>query len=332
MLVPVSVIIPVYNEAAHIVPCLESLVNGTYPAASTEFLVVDGGSKDDTVDRLQSFARSNPDLRLRILHNPDKTQGYALNVAIGNLAPESKLVIRADGHSTYPPDYLSACVATSLATDAENVGGAMVPVGKTPLQEAIAFCMSHPLGVGNARFHLADFNGEVDTVYLGCFKREVFDKVGFFDPHLTPNEDAEFNLRIRKTGGRIYLNSAIQVDYLPRESLATLARQYFNYGRGRCRTVRKHRVIPSSRQLIPPVWLLFSILCVVFTAVSAWWLIMPILYLATCIAVAALAAIQRKNGALFLAPICFVIMHYSWGSGFLYELAAPLKNIQTGRL
>lgn len=316
----ISIIIPTYNEENKIVECIESLLNGDYPLDKIEFIIADGNSADQTVDRIRNFAAEHPDVKIKVVNNFNKTQGYGLNLAIQSADPNSEIILRADAHSLYPRNYVSDCAKTLIEVDADNVGGVMVPIGKTSRQKAVTFCMSHPLGVGNAKFHLGGYSGYVDTVYLGCFRREVFDKAGFFDPVMTPNEDSELNLRIRKSGGKIYLNENIQAKYFPRDSLRKLLKQYFQYGQGRCRTFKKHRQFTSWRQLIPPLWVIATLL---FGIAGLWWkwVWLPLLlYILILLLISIYGVLQRRDVSLLFVPICLVIMHYAWGLGFLHQM------------
>jgi len=316
----ISIIIPTYNEEEKIIPCIESLLDGDYPLSKIEFVIADGNSTDQTVSRIESFADGRPDVAIKVVNNPDKTQGYGLNLAIQNADPDSEIILRADAHSVYPHNYVSDCATTLMEVDADNVGGVMVPVGKTPCQRAVAFCMSHPLGAGNAKFHIGGYSGFVDTAYLGCFKRDVFRKAGMFDPEMTPNEDAEFNLRIRRAGGKIYLNDNIRVDYFPRESFTKLARQYFRYGQGRCRTFQKHRAFTSIRQIIPPLWAVCTPIFLAASLVLPVFVVPLLVYVFVLVAASCYGAVKRCDMAILLSPVCFMIMHYAWGFGFLCQM------------
>lgn len=320
----VSVVIPVFNESNVIVDCLNSLLDCDYPKDKLEFLIADGQSTDNTVEIINNFADMIDDVTIKVFENPNKTQGYGLNIAIGNVDKNTEVILRADAHSIYPKNYIHDCVKTLLSTNADNVGGAMVPIGKTPLQKAISFCMSHPLGVGNAKFHLGNFSGFVDTVYLGCFKRNVFEKVGLFDPMMTPNEDAEFNLRICKSGGKIYLDSEIRIEYFTRDTFSKLTKQYFHYGRGRNRTFKKHRKLTSFRQLAPPLWFVLSLVLLVLGFFWKPFFLPIILYAVTLFICAGYGAVKLRNKTILLSAFCFAIMHYAWGLGFLYQM--PLKT------
>ena len=319
----VSIVIPVYNEEKVIIDCLQTLLDCDYPKDKLEFLIADGQSTDDTVEVINEFSATQ-DVEIKVFDNPNKTQGYGLNIAIENANPDSDIILRADAHSIYPQNYITMCVETLLKSDADNAGGVMVPIGKNPTQKAVAFCMSHPLGVGNAKFHLGNFSGFVDTVYLGCFKRSVFEKVGLFDPKMTPNEDSEFNLRIREAKGKIYLDSKIRVEYFPRDTFNKLIKQYFHYGRGRNRSFKKHFKLTSLRQLAPPVWCVSTLVFLVLTFIWKPCIIPILLYLAAILVSSIIGAVQKRDKSILLSALCLLIMHYAWGIGFIYQM--PLKT------
>ena len=316
----VSVIIPVFNEEDTITHCIKSLMNGDYPLNKLEFIIADGDSTDNTLKNIEDFSIENPDTEIRVVNNPYKTQGYGLNIAIQNVSKDSEIIIRADAHSIYPLNYVADCVKCLLSTNADNVGGVMVPLGKGCLQRAVSFCMSHPLGVGNANFHLGNHSGYVDTVYLGCFKKDIFGKVGLFDPTMTPNEDSEFNMRIRKSGGTVYLDTNIKVEYFPRKTVAKLMKQYFHYGQGRCRTFKKHGALTSFRQVIPPFWTVLTLVSLAMSLFSHLFLLPVLAYFFILLLVSIYGAYKMRDISVLLSPICFAVMHYTWGVGFLSEL------------
>ncbi len=244
----VSVVMACYNEEKFIKKSIESLVDD-YFLNNCELIVVDGMSGDRTQDIVRSFIGQG--LQVRLLENKKKLQVYGLNLGIAEA--KGKIIVRADAHCLYPPGYIKKCVNLLEAKGVSNVGGMMFPKGTKIAQRAIALAMQHPVGVGDAKFHLGNFNGYVDTVYLGTFWKKLFDEIGLYDTNCKTNEDAELNLRIQKAGKKIYLDSSIKVIYFPRESLKALANQYYKYGTGRCYTFLKHRKITSFRQIAPVI-------------------------------------------------------------------------------
>jgi GT2 family glycosyltransferase len=194
----------------------------------------------------------------------------------------------------------------------------MLPQGTKMVQKTIALAMQHPVGVGDAKFHLGNFNGYVDTVYLGTFRKKLFDEIGLYDPNSNPNEDAELNLRILKAGKKIYLDSSIKVAYFPRESLKALALQYYKYGRGRCYTTLKHKKITSFRQIGPVILVIGLFLSLVLSFWKPSLILIPLSYFLALFLISLLSwpkeSIPIKQRLLI--GLAWGVMHVSWGMGF----------------
>jgi succinoglycan biosynthesis protein ExoA len=324
----VSVVMPCFNEEEGIFGALESLVDD-WVLSQGEVLVLDGGSVDGTRRVADEFAKTRgawgPDGAIRIIDNPDRYQAFGLNAGIR--AARGEFIVRADAHGLFPPGYVRNCLDLLRVKEPEaaaNVGGVMEPRGSTLRQKAVALAMQHPLGVGDALFHLGTRSGFTDTVYLGTFRKSVLEEIGLYDTGQRTNEDAELNLRLLETGRKIYLDHHLRVAYFPRKTFSALARQYFAYGRGRARTTRKHRRMTSWRQIIPPVFV------PLLAAAAAGGACLPLLWLfpATYGAAAFLAAVffpgagrdhRPPLGVRIAAFWAMVIMHISWGAGFDIE-------------
>jgi succinoglycan biosynthesis protein ExoA len=313
----VSVLMPCHNEERYIAQALESLIDD-YCLKNCEIIVVDGMSEDRTQDIVNSLIKKG--LPIRLFRNKKKLQVHGLNLALAKAKGE--IIVRADAHCLYPPEYIKRCVELLKTKDVSNVGGIMLPKGEKTIQKAIALALRHPVGVGDAKWHLGNYSGNTDTVYLGTFRKELFDDVGFYDPNSHPNEDAELNLRIRKSGRKVYLDSSIQVTYFPRESLRELAIQYFSYGRGRCYTTLKHKRITSYRQIAPITLVLALFFSILLSFFQPLFLLFPFSYLFLVFLTAQLS--WPKQSISFkqriLTGLAFLIMHTSWGTGFLSRL------------
>ena len=244
----VTIAIPCFNEERHIEKCLEDVFAQDYPAASMEVLVGDGMSTDRTREILERLVASHPG-RLRVIDNPQRLQAAAMNAMIDEARGE--IVIRMDVHARYAPDYVRQCVLVLDETGADNVGGAQRAIPETWFQRALCAALESPLAVGGARYRDPNAEGFVDTVFLGAFRRKVFELVGGYDSNAMTNEDAELNQRILAAGRRIYLSRKIVVQYFPRDSFRSLAKQYYKYGKGRARTLVKHKSFPTPRPAIP---------------------------------------------------------------------------------
>ncbi|NIM91396.1 MAG: glycosyltransferase [Candidatus Aminicenantes bacterium] len=313
----VSVIMPCYNEEKYIADSLQSLLDD-FCLKNCEIIVVDGMSEDGTQDIVNSLIKKR--FPIKLFKNEKKLQVHGLNLALSKA--KGKIIIRADAHCLYPPGYVKKCVDLLMTEKALNVGGVMMPQGETTVQKAIAFALKHPMGVGDAKWHLGNYSGYVDTVYLGTFRKGLFKDIGLYDLKSSPNEDAELNLRILKAGGKVYLESSLEVIYFPRESLKELAIQYFKYGRGRCYTTLKHRKITSFRQIAPILLVLAFFLSIVLSFFQPLILLFPLIYLGVVFLTALLSwpkqSIPFKQR--FLTGLAFLIMHTCWGVGFLSRL------------
>ena len=243
----VTIAMPCLDEARYIDACLRSVLEQDYPPHLLEIIVADGGSRDGTRDVVARIAARDP--RVLLVDNPARVQAAGMNEAIQRARGD--VMVRMDVHCEYARDYVRKCVEILERTGADNAGGAQRPRAETAFQRALCAALDSPLGVGGASYRSALKEGPVDTVFLGAFRRRVFEEVGLYDPGAITNEDAELNQRIVAAGGRVFLSREIVVHYYPRGSFRALARQYFRYGRGRARTLLKHRKLPSLRPIVP---------------------------------------------------------------------------------
>lgn len=250
----ISLVAPVRNEGDNVDHFIADLASQDFHG-ELEVLVADGNSTDDSANRLQTAARV-AGLDLRILPNPAEWVSQGLNACIREARGD--LIVRVDCHSRYPADYLRRCAELSEQTGAWNVGGRLVPMGITPTERAVACAMDSPFGgIGWTR---AAGNGQgpvdTDTVTFGAFRPEAFAQAGLFDESLVRNQDDEFNLRLRRAGGRIVLDPDITVMYRPRGSIRRVWRQYFEYGFWKVPVMVKHRRVLTLRSMAPPAFVL----------------------------------------------------------------------------
>ena len=240
------------NEAEHVEQFVADIAAQDF-AGEIELLVADGGSTDSSVERLRVSAERTG-VPLIVLENPAGWVSQGLNACVRRATGD--LLVRLDCHSRYPSDYLRLCAEVAEAEpDAAAVGGIVVPEGRTPMERAVACAMDGPFGgIGWMRDTDRPMRRDSDVITYGAFRPETFRKVGYFDESLRRNQDDEFTNRIRLSGGRVVLDSAIKVLYTPRGSFRGVARQYFEYGRWKVAVMRKHRRVISTRSLAPPAF------------------------------------------------------------------------------
>ncbi len=313
----VSVIIPMKNEEQHIAQCLESVVRQDYPKGLMEVLVIDGMSQDSSRKIVTRFAEEYSFIAL--LHNSKQATTSALNMGINQ--SKGQIIIRVDAHCSIQGDYISCCVNALQKTGAQNVGGLMRPVGTTFLERAIAFAMCSPFGMGSGKFHYCKKEMYVDTVYLGAYQREAVQKTGLYDEKAHYGEDDELNYRLIKSGGKIFLTPRIRSRYYPRSSLLALWKQYYKYGRGKVRTIKKHGRPASWRHLVPAIFVSSIIVSLLLFPVNPafGWLIAGICgsYLVSSILVSARICFREGWKYFPVLPIVFATIHLSYGMGFL---------------
>lgn len=321
----ISVLIPTLNEERYIAKCLDSLLSGGYPKDRVEFVVADGGSRDKTREIVSAFGEREP--KVRWIPNPLVHQAGGVNAAAATATVESKYLIRVDAHALYPTGFLGDVVAVAEETSAELVVFVNEPHFETCFQRAVAYAFAHPLGVGDSKYRLGNFTGEVEHGQHGCFRRDCFEKLGGYDPEIMPNEDAELSYRVWQSGGRAYLSSRLRMKYFPRRTLHALGRQYFLYGYGRSLNCAKHRQLPRLRQMAPPLLLALELIVLAVAPFHPLALLLLAPYALLIIAVTLLAAVKSRSLCLFWLIPVFSTMHHAWATGFYAGCAEALRRL-----
>jgi len=316
----VTIIMPIRNEADFIERSLGAVLSQDYPSDKLEVLIADGMSDDGTRGLIQSIARQHPDIQVTILDNPRKIVPTGFNIALSRARGD--IIIRIDGHTIVEPDYVRECVAMLASSGADNVGGKMNAVSNTAFGASVAVATSSPFGVGGARFHYSDKEEWVDTVYMGAWRRDVFEKIGPFDEEMVRNQDDEHNYRLRAAGGRILLSPRIRSKYYPRTSYTSLWRQYFQYGYWKVRVMQKHPRQMRLRHFAPLALVVGLIgsgaLTVIGRRRAA--LAIPMMYTFANLLASVLTARQRGWQHLRYLPLIFATLHLSYGTGFFLGL------------
>lgn len=314
--IKVSIVMPVYNEERYITDCINSLFEQTFPFDSMEWIFVDGGSTDRTVDILNTYKEKYPRL-IKVRNNPYKTVPYAMNIGIQESIGE--FIIRLDAHASYDNNYIARCIHYLELTGADNVGGIVETKSRGTIGEAIAKMLSSKFGVGNSQFRINGKSAYVDTVPFGAFRRSVFDKIGLYNERLTRNQDNELNYRIRKHGGKIYLSNEIKLSYYCRDSVAGIAKMAFQNGKWNVYTMK---MCPGSMRVrhFVPFLFLFSLMVLIPSSfclpIFRYLLIAEsLLYFFLDLCFSAKIAKNLKEVGLLL--MLFPLFHLSYGLGSL---------------
>jgi succinoglycan biosynthesis protein ExoA len=322
----VLLVTPCLDEAGQ----LDNLLGRFLAQAGDEalFVVADGGSTDGSQEIVERWAAR--DSRVRLMRNPARIQSAGVNRAARRFAARRRWMVRIDAHADYPPDFVSKLVETAERTGADSVVVSLNTRGETFFQRATASAMNSWLGTGGSAHRVGAPAAWVDHGHHALIDLNSFLGVGGYDASFSHNEDAEFDTRLRAEGGRIWLTDEVAVTYHPRRSPSALLRQYFNYGKGRARTILKHRSRPKLRQTLP-LAVAPAVALAAFGAIAG----APILdapaalWSVACLASSALLfARDRRAESLAAGPVA-MLMHLGWSAGFWKQLAdhvtSPLR-------
>lgn len=325
-----SVICPIYNEVKYIDVCIQSILLQDYPKEQLEVLFVDGMSRDGTREIVGGYSEQYPFIHL--LDNEKRIVPVAMNIGIR--ASKGEVIIRLDAHAQYPSNYFSVLVRELERLNADNVGAACRTdvLNKTLRTLAIREVLSNRFGVGNSTFRLGvSKTMEVDTVPFGCWRRDVFDRYGFYDERLVRNQDIELNKRIVYGGGHIYIVPDTYCTYLARETFCGLAKNNYSNGKWNILTVYYTKQLKSLslRHFIPLLFLCSlivpSILACFYFPVGIISLISLLLYIILMSSISLLLVLKKKLCFRHLI-IAFMTLHLSYGCGSLSGIINILKD------
>ena len=326
----VSIVIPAFNEEAHILETLQRLLNTSYPRDRMEIIVVDGGSTDRTAE----LASAVPGVRL--LRNPLRLQSVGVNMAARAASPASEWIIRCDCHSEYPADFAATIVEVIEELDPAKFAAVFYSRICRPdaacFRTAAGWAYMSKFG-GGTPHRTTGFSGPVEHGWHGAFQKAAFLAVGGYDEGMATLEDVDLSYRLRDAGFGIWNDARLEVRYFARSNLASLWRQFEGYGAGRVALWNKRPGVVKLRHLpliaIGP----WTLAMLSLAPVSPWFLATLIPYAVLLLAIGAKGSLKERSACLLLLPIVLATMHYSWGYGFLRALLSNLRKIKrTGTL
>lgn len=307
----VTVLVPARNEEVHLGDCLDSILAQTY--TNLDVVVVDGASTDETPAIVQDYAQR--DRRVRLVSNPDAITPVSLNVGLREAKGE--WLVRVDAHSTVPPNYVEIAVKHLQEDRWGGVGGRKDGVGITSAGRAIAIAMASPFGVGNSTYHHGTGVQTVDHIPFGAYPVDLARAIGGWDETLKVNQDFEFDWRIRESGHELLFDPALRIDWLCRQSVPDLLKQYVRYGRGKAKVMAMHPKSIAVRHLVAPAlvaWLTLALVTAPFRPRLAALMTSP--YVLGVIVASVITARKVQHGDRKHLPLIFPAMHLGWGYGF----------------
>ncbi|PTM57472.1 glycosyltransferase family 2 protein [Desmospora activa] len=314
-----SFLLVVRNEEDYIENLLESILHQDFPHDRYEIIIIDGESTDRTPELVEAFERRYPD-RIRSYMNPRKILATGWNIGIQH--SRGRYVIRVDGHSQIPRDFLSRTYEVAQRVpEAACVGGVIESRGTGFWGEVNAYVYSHPFGVGNSKFRTTKnkWEGYVDTVPYAAYKREVFEEVGYFDENLKRNEDLEMHARVRRAGGKFFLSTIIRSTYYVRNTLPTLMQKSFADGKWTLVASKRGMGVLRGRHFIPFIVVMATLAFTVasFFSAIAWYTFLTLMGTYTTLLLVSSWGLKKEKGWKYFVPtmVSFFLLHFSRGVG-----------------
>lgn len=318
----VSALLVTRNEQDYVEMAFLSLVEQDYPKDRYEIIVVDGGSTDETLLILKGLKKQyeGQEFSIRILDNPKHILAAGWNMGIQ--AAKGEYVIRIDAHAKAEPSFLRTSVKTIQQVDAVCVGGKLLTKTWKGNDETISKVLSSPFGVGNSSFRVSDKAGYVDTAVYGLYRKDIFEKVGYFSEKYVRNQDLQLHSRIRKAGGTFYFNPEIRCAYYTRNTTRKMLKQAFQNGRWNMVLMKEDCSGLSMRHLVPFVFVCFL---VAIGGGGVFWNPLWGLGLSVIVLHLILGVIFGWKGSargleLVKMPILFFLLHTAYGAGYLAGL------------
>lgn len=318
----VSALLVTRNEKDYIKISLMSLIEQTYPKDKYEIIVIDGGSTDGTLDIIKELQDTYNTERfsIRVVPNPKKILATGWNIGIQSAKGE--YVVRIDAHSTAEKDFIEKSVETMMRVDAVCVGGKLTSKSLNGEDNAISYVLSSPFGVGNSSFRVSENEGYADTAVYGLYKKDIFEKAGYFDEKMVRNQDIEMHSRIKKAGGKFYFNPEIKSTYYTRNTVKKMLKQAFGNGQWNMVLLKKGSGALSIRHLVPFLFVIgvFGAIILGFIHPIFWMIGIAVIFLHLGLGIYFACKKTKKIGQIITMPFLFISLHFAYGLGYIKGL------------
>jgi len=305
-----SIIVPIRNEIKYISQTFDSIISST-SIVESEIFFVDGISNDGTYEWLKNAVKKYKNCQLRVNQNKFVSSGF------NSVFHETKgeYISRIDGHTIYPKTYFTKAIDILKNKEVDVVGGPANHIANSWKGMSIANCMMNSFGVGNSKFRISKKETYVDTIPFPVYKRSVLEDVGLYDEELIKNQDDELNYRCISKGYKILMNPELITNYMVRENLIDLWKQYFFYGVYKPIVFKKTKYGARFYHFIPAIHSFCSILVLVMGFFNPCYLLYFLIYLFFDLVFSIISSNSIKT--TFFCFFVYPCLHYSYGLGFI---------------
>jgi cellulose synthase/poly-beta-1,6-N-acetylglucosamine synthase-like glycosyltransferase len=249
----VSVIVAAYNSQDTIEECLKSILNLNYPAGYVEVIVMDGGSKDQTVQKAQQFPIKVLSIRL----NAPAAYNYAMKIA------QHPILGFIDADAKVEPEWLNKLAPHLSEEKVAGVSGSIETWNRdNPWGRIIGY------EIKNRYSRIGKYTGRIATMNL-LLKKAVIEAAGGWDEKLPSQYDTDLGFRVSALGYKIAYEPTAQCYHFNRPTVKAFYRQQMQYGRNTLKLYFKHRALAKGDEItdvgmnIQPM-LLLSIIVTLF--------------------------------------------------------------------
>ena len=312
----VSIIITARNEEKYLPMLFEDILNQTYPLQSTEVVLMDSNSTDNTRKLMEEFKNNNERLSVQVVTNERQIQAAGFNEGVKHATGD--VVLKIDAHSRIPQDFVQKNMN-------EIIAGAYVCGGNRPtvvdsdddFSKTLHIVEESALGSSIANYRKSNVKRKVNSIFHGMYRKEVFEKVGLADERLLRTEDNEFHYRVRKAGYDIIFNPEIESYQYIRPTFTKMIQQKFANGYWIGLTSHVCRDCLSLFHFGPGVFVSTLLVLMILTPISFAPLLTVFgLYLLAVLGLSIFEISKQKyNHTLLLIPFIMIAVHFAYGIG-----------------
>lgn len=315
----VSIAVVAYNEERFLGTLLDCIKRQDYPHEKIEVLLIDSNSKDGTKALMEAFREemSGEFADVRVLENPGQYLPQGCNVMLREYTGDA--ICRIDAHATIPENFISSNVA--VLENGESVSGGPRPNivdTEGSWSHTLLLAEQSKFGSGAAGYRSLTKQCYVDSIFHGMYRREVYEKAGYYNERLKYTEDNDMSYRIRKEGFKLCFDPSIRSYEHIRPGFKQMLKQKFRNGLWIGKTLKINAKCFSLFHFVPAAFVAAIIISSAFSVFGFPWFSILLwgLYFLCAIYFTVKGSVTDGFRWINLAlPGLFLTMHIFYGAG-----------------